>query len=371
MEKMKKIKICFATSALSNQGPPNVIYNILQFMDYDKFEVSIITMAPEKTISRMEEFKKLPIQIYPIAPDGLKNGLSLGIAFRKTLKMIKPDIVHVHCPRSVLLSFLIPHSCKKMVTIHNFPELSQIIYGKYKGRIIKYLRLMMTRRIEYRVACSESIAERYNSMGIKTTPIPNGCALPVWNYDQKEKDEIKKRLGLDLNKKWFLFIGGFVEGKNPGLVVKAFEAFSDNHYGVVLLGDGYLYPDLKIHENNRILLPGFKNNVYEYVKACDYYISASDSEGLPNALLECMSAGLLSLLSDIPGHQEVMRKSETPLGYIFDNSSITSIISSIDKATKLDSERSRKTIQDVFSSYYTAKLMSENYQDYYLKIAQR
>ena len=330
------IKLCIATSALSNQGPPNVIFNILKYLNYDDFSVSIITMAPEKDISRMDDFRKLPINIYQIAPDRLKNAILLGWAFRKLLKEIEPDIVHVHCPRSVLLSFLIPRECKRMVTIHNLPELSQIIYGKYKGRVIKHLRMMMAKGIDYRVACSEGIAERYNSLKMNTVAIPNGCSLPVWNYNSHEKQLLKERLGLDETKKWFLFIGLFVEGKNPGLVIKAFESFKDENYGVVLLGEGFLYNDLKKHETERILMPGFRSNVYDYVKACDYYISASASEGMPNALLECMSAGLPSVLSNIPAHKEVLSQSIQPLGYLFDIGNDSSIVNAIQKVISID-----------------------------------
>lgn len=363
-----KIKLCIATSALSNQGPPNVIYNILKYLNYDEFSVSIITMAPEKEISRMDDFRKLPIEIYQIAPNGLKNGISLGWAFRKKLKDINPDIVHVHCPRSVLLSFLIPRTCIRMVTIHNFPELSQIIYGKYKGRLIKHLRMMMTKRIEYRVACSESIAERYVRLNLNTTAIPNGCSLPIWNYDSYEKQLIKAKLGLDDKRKWFLFIGGFVEGKNPALVIKAFESFKDDNYGVVLLGDGYLYADLKRHETERILLPGFRSNIYDYVKACDYYISSSSSEGMPNALLECMSAGLPSVLSNIPAHKEVLAKSNQSLGSLFNLNDISSIVSAIQCVISMDIIRTSKVVKEVYARYYTAEKMSKQYQQYYKDI---
>ena len=40
-------------SSLSNQGPPNVLYNIIQYMDFEMFDVSIITMVPEHKITRM------------------------------------------------------------------------------------------------------------------------------------------------------------------------------------------------------------------------------------------------------------------------------------------------------------------------------
>ena len=42
-----KIKVCYVISSLSNQGPPNVLYNIIQYMNFKKFDVSIITMVPE------------------------------------------------------------------------------------------------------------------------------------------------------------------------------------------------------------------------------------------------------------------------------------------------------------------------------------
>lgn len=362
-----KIKVCFATSALSNQGPPNVIYNILQYLDYNRFDVSIITMAPEKTISRLHDFRILPIEIHQIAPKKLKNAFSLGWAFRKELYEIQPDIVHVHCPRSVLLSPLIPKSSSRMVTIHNFPELSQIIYGRCKGRIIKHLRLMMTKGIEYRVACSESIADVYNRMNINTIAIPNGCSLPLWSYDEAEKNKLKEKLGLDLNKKWFLFIGGFVNGKNPYVVIKAFEKLKLSEVGVVLLGDGYLYKELKEHESDGILLPGFRTNIYEYAKACDYYISASDSEGLPNALLECMSTGMPSVLSNIPAHLEILSKSNTNIGFTFRSNDDASIIDAIHNVLSLD-EKTRDVVQNVYSKFYTARMMSEKYQQMYEKI---
>ena len=35
---MKKIKVCYVISSLSNQGPPNVLYNIIQYMKFERFE---------------------------------------------------------------------------------------------------------------------------------------------------------------------------------------------------------------------------------------------------------------------------------------------------------------------------------------------
>ena len=84
-----KIKVCYVISSLSNQGPPNVLYNIIQYMNFKKFDVSIITMVPEQKITRMEEFRALPIKIVQMSPDKYLNPISMYYVLRKEVKKIR------------------------------------------------------------------------------------------------------------------------------------------------------------------------------------------------------------------------------------------------------------------------------------------
>lgn len=56
---MEKKRICYLVSSLCNEGPVNVMYNIIKNIDFLKFEVSIITFVPEKETTRMHDFSKL------------------------------------------------------------------------------------------------------------------------------------------------------------------------------------------------------------------------------------------------------------------------------------------------------------------------
>ena len=102
---MKKIKVCYVISSLSNQGPPNVLYNIIKYMDFSKFEISIITMVEEQKISRIDEFKALPIRVVQMSPEKTLNPLAMYKTLRRAVELINPDILHTHCPRSM---FLVP-----------------------------------------------------------------------------------------------------------------------------------------------------------------------------------------------------------------------------------------------------------------------
>ena len=122
---MKKIKVCYVISSLSNQGPPNVLYNIIKYMDFSKFEISIITMVEEQKISRIDEFIALPIKVVQMSPDRTLNPIAMFKVLKKAVETINPDILHTHCPRSMFLVPFVPKKYKKMETVHIYPGIQQ------------------------------------------------------------------------------------------------------------------------------------------------------------------------------------------------------------------------------------------------------
>lgn len=366
---MKKIKICYVISSLSNQGPPNVLYNIIQYIDFSTFDVSIVTLVEEKETSRIEEFRALPINIVQINPNGVKNPLSMYLALKRAVEKLDPDILHAHCPRSLMLIPFLPKRYKKWETLHIYPGLQQkVMYGTLKGQIVIWLSHFFNMRMDKPIACSESVSQAYlDNFGFRMLSIPNGSSLPIWNRDVEEKARLRQLLNLRDDLKYFIFVGRFSPEKNPEKTLKAFEELESEYsdIGLVLLGDGVMFNEIKSHESDRIVVPGFKSNVYDYLKASDYYISASDVEGLPNTLLEAMTVGLPCVLSDIPAHKEVIVKTVQPLGYSFKSHDIESQKDAIRKVLALDVDVTATYVQTLFENYYTARMMSEKYQQEY------
>lgn len=362
-----KTKICYLISSLTNEGPVNVLYNIIRYIDFSKFEVSVVTLVPEKKNSRMDEFNEFPISIYQLNPDKKQNPFNLFFALKNKLRELNPDMLHAHCPRSLYLMYFLPKKYKTIYTIHIYPGLQQkILYGKLKGFFVIKLNNFFTHRIDMPIGCAESISTLYKSIqGWDIVNVPNGCSLPLWNTDQKHKQEIKERLGLSSHLNYFIFIGRFSYEKHPEIIIEGFEMLKNKNLGLIMLGDGPLWAKCKEHETQHIQIPGFKTNIYEYLIASDYYISASDVEGLPNTLLESMTIGLPVLLSEIPAHQEVLSKTESQVGYTFDNQNKTDLLEKIQKILTLNSEQVSVEMKKTFESYYTAQKMSESYQNIY------
>ncbi len=362
------IRVCFVVSSLCNEGPVNVMYNIIQYMDFSKFEVSIITLIPEKKNTRIEDFSKLPVSITQIAKKKAIGTFAMFSELKKAIIKIDPFIIHAHCPRSLYLSYFLPRKFKRAYTIHIYPGLQQeILYGRLKGCLINQLNHFFTYRMDLPIACADSISELYKkNKNWKVMSIPNGCSLPVWKETDEQKRNIRKMLGLKENIKYFIFIGRFSNEKNPQILINAFRKLKNHNIGLIMLGNGPLWDSLVKDKNEMIILPGFKTNVYDYLVASDYYISASDVEGLANTLLESMTVGLPMLLSDIPSHREVLSKMEKTVGFIFDNKNIDNLSNNINKIIQtVDSKTACTEIKRVFEKWYTAKKMSQSYQATY------
>lgn len=368
----KKLKICYVISSLSNQGPPNVLYNIIQYMDFEKFDVSIITMVEEQKISRIDEFRALPVKVIQMHPKGIQNPLKMLMTLKKTVVKVNPDIVHAHCPRSLMLIPFLPKKYKKVETVHIYPGIQQkVMYGKIKGQIVIWLSHFFTKRMDLPIACSESVAQSYwSEHHFKMIAIPNGCSMPVEKINREEKENLKTALGLKSDLRYFIFVGRFSKEKNPDVIVKAFNLIKDTIHdiGLVMLGDGDMYDEIAANASDRLLTPGFKENVYDYIRVCDYYISASDVEGLANTFLEAMAVGLPSVVSNIPAHLEVFKKASQTIGFVFDNKDLRSFVSAINGVLNINYEKTSKYIQSLFEMYYTAKTMSERYQHEYVKL---
>lgn len=102
-------------------------------------------------------------------------------------------------------------------------------------------------------------------------------------------------------------VGRCDSNKNQKMLIDAFASIADEYpdWNVTMYGDGELRENL-IHYvadkglSNRISLPGVTNDTREAIKNAGIFVLASDTEGMPNALIEAMCMGLAVISTDCP-----------------------------------------------------------------------
>lgn len=114
-----------------------------------------------------------------------------------------------------------------------------------------------------------------------------------------------------LPKKYIIHVGTFTTRvKRQDLLIKAFSQ-SKLKCKLVLLGKGK--DEKEIHElikkyslNKQIVLPGFKENPYPWIKKASLLVVSSRYEGFGNVLIEAMSLGTPVLSTDCGGPSEIL-----------------------------------------------------------------
>ena len=151
-------------------------------------------------------------------------------------------------------------------------------------------------------------------------------------------------------------------------LIKAFSESELENYTLIIAG--YAHPKIvkRFKNSTNIKFIGKVNNLLKYFQAADFFISASLHEGMPNAVLEAMAVGTPVILSNIPSHKEIIKKSKTQIGVIFKNNSFDDLRVKIKFVLKsnysLLSTNCKLEIKDRFS----AIKMAEHYKSLFLSV---
>jgi len=149
------------------------------------------------------------------------------------------------------------------------------------------------------VACSAYIGAEMASKGVRAKVIRNGVSSRPSAID---KTPIALPEG-----PFMVSVGSLNKRKNNRKTAAGFALINQRSpkAHMVFLGDGPEADQLKQTLGDTGIFAGHVDNVYDWLDAASVFVSMSFSEGMPNSVLEALSAGKLCLLSDIEPHREL------------------------------------------------------------------
>lgn len=125
-----------------------------------------------------------------------------------------------------------------------------------------------------------------------------------------DRADARKQLGLPPDAPVVGWFGRFDPVKRLDLILDCAIELRDTDIHFVLAGDGPLRPAIEArvgrdHLADRVHLPGWLPDPGVLLSAADVMVFPSLTEGLPNAVLQSMWAGVPVLASDIPAHRDL------------------------------------------------------------------
>ena len=229
------------------------------------------------------------------------------------------------------------------------------------------LRWRLLRRVDRFVAVNALAAEEFAASGIPASRIihiPNGVPLSAEAaFDHAVKRAAKARLGLQ----WrhiVIFVGRLSSEKNLSTVIEAWPQILRRHpeAHLLLVGDGGTFrsvePDLRRQASAAGLegcvhFIGRVADVQDYLLAADVFVLPSSTEGMSNALLEAMAAGVAVVATRVPGNAALIR--DVDEGLLVERAdvnglaaAITRLLESPEEATRL-AQAARRAVVERFA----------------------
>lgn len=135
----------------------------------------------------------------------------------------------------------------------------------------------------------------------------------------------RQELGLRDNEICLMGIGRVAPQKGFDYAIRALAMLVEKYPDVklVLIGDGdieyYRKIAVECNVSDRVIFTGFRKDIHELVQAMDIFWLPSRSEGIPNTMLEAMSAHKPVVVFDIAGVAEVVKNGQNGIVVPFED----------------------------------------------------
>ena len=292
---MKK-RVVFYTSSLAKGGAQRVIVNLAESLVKKGYPVTIVTtMKGEQEYKISENIKRVYSDITDeeITDSRIKNFWQRVKKLRRIWKEEQPGI---------LVSFIGKNNFMSLITAAglNIPVVTSVRgepTEEYYNGLLRFLSKTL-------MGCSAGL--------ILQTPDAFQY-FPKWI--QKKSVLLENPLNPEFIDEYYtgertgeiVTVGRLDQNKNQKLIVDAFLRIAGEfpEIKLILYGEGEDRKGLQEYVKNsnypdRIFLPGAIKDVKEKIRRAKIFVLSSNTEGMPNALLEAMALGIPSISTDCP-----------------------------------------------------------------------
>lgn len=307
------------------------------------------------------------------------HGLSLKLFlyFYRTIKTIKPDIVHIRGVQSVGFFGVLAArilKCKVVMSVHglsidtiNTSRFKRIIY---KNIIEKYA--LRKADLVYCV-CDYACKREFITENTKNLYGYIHNAAPIFeNKFNINFSNYRKSLGINKNDIVVTIISRVSQEKGfDELINSILNILNENsEIKFIIGGEGNYLPILKLRLNNfinskKVIILGKISNVNEVLLASDIFVFPTYRENLSNSLLEASATGLPIVTTNVGGNPEIVKHEETGiLIEPYNSDQLTQAILNLSNDKALRIKYGRNGL-DRMEKYFSQKIIFNEMSDMY------
>jgi glycosyltransferase involved in cell wall biosynthesis len=350
------------------------LLNIVRNLDRRQFHPVIVTLSPEPGESMLASFREIGVEIRSLAMSRI--GALFHRDWRRDIEQLLGfrldgrSVIHSQGIRGDTISARWLGGLPRVTTARNYPHADYLPkFGPLLGRWMASRHLLVYRSLPTVVACSSTLSESLARHGISSVVIRNGVDTSKFTgASSEERARLRSELGLAAEARIGVCVGALSARKDPLQVILAAREVDVPSLSIVFVGRGSLedFCCRAAEGDGRFRFVGQLADAAPYLRAADFFVSASHSEGLPNAALEAIACGLYCVLSDIGPHREILELAPWA-GELFAVRDLHALAAALKRVTGR-TEVPAGLATGVIAETLGAKFMSERYQELYLRL---
>lgn len=297
------MKIMYLMSTNAFSGAENVVCQIINLFRKDKSYEMIYTSEIKDNKTNLDDRN---IDYYDLKKFNYKN-------VKSAIRDLKPDIIHAHDAKAVVMACLCSKHAKIIAHIHGNHE------NLRKFNLKTFLLKIFSNKVDKYIWVSDSALNDFyycDKVKEKSEVI----------YNVVSKEELQEKVNEDENSYPsydIIFLGRLSYPKNPmrALKVISIVAKQKSNLKVAFVGDGELKKDfleeIKINNLESVVdFYGFVNNPYKILYLSKILLMTSRYEGTPMSALESIALGIPIVSTPTDGLINIIDDGNT--GYIDD-----------------------------------------------------
>lgn len=292
----KQMHIAMLIGALTRGGSERVLVNLADYLVEKGYRVTMVTQYQKENEYPLNEKVNRVISDITEAETTDSRVVNFKRRFYKLRgiwKREKPDVILSFIGKNNMMAILTSRFLKIPVAVSVRAEPAEEYYNSWMRFMARHLFVWADGVILQTRRCFDFFPRKVQDKAV-ILKNPISPAFFRERYDGEREKTI-------------VAVGRIDENKNHEMLIQAFlgiaEEFPD--YKLVIYGEGECRDRLtkmvdELGYAERILLPGSTSHVAEAIYKTRVFVLSSNTEGVPNTLIEAMLMGLTVIATDCP-----------------------------------------------------------------------
>lgn len=308
-------KIAYIVHSLNPGGTERLAADMSTALS-EKLDISVICLDEPGLWADSVREKGIPVHAFYRQP-GLD--LRLPIKLAGFARKNRIDLFHAHQCTPWFYAGLARIFCPRVKLL--FEEHGRLYPEVLNRKRIVFNKLLLQHLTTRAVAVSRDVKKRlhvYEGMDFERINVVYNGAKPTDRMGEGQIKTLREQFGFKEHEMVVGTVGRLDPIKNLPLFIRGFKRIKAEVPDLrgIIIGDGPLFSDIaemlrSLGLEKDIVLTGYRSDAAALMNLMDIFILVSFSEGTSMALLESMSLGIPSIVTDVGGNPEIVTNGET------------------------------------------------------------